>query len=129
MSPIMESIMAKSKSKCVYPYPIMVIYFQGGEVVRMSFWQPVGRPWRFGPVVENIKQVIGNERARLGIGPCRTSGQTECWSGMGEAPYGEPATDVLSVHIEHQGEIIREAPALTRAENRQVRREARRIAA
>lgn len=33
--------------KCVYPHPVYVAEFEDGTVGRMSFWQPLGKPWNF----------------------------------------------------------------------------------
>ena len=39
--------MAKAKGKSLYPAPIVVAFFGGGEAVRMSFRQPAGKAWRW----------------------------------------------------------------------------------
>jgi hypothetical protein len=99
-----------SKCKSLYPAPVVVAYFAGGEHVRMSFRQLAGKPWRFANVTRMVKQIIGDERARVGW---RASATRPL------APLGtEPASDLLALHIEHGGQVYREQPVISFAERR-----------
>ena len=98
------------KGKSLYPSPVVVAYFADGEAVRMSFRQPVGKPWRFAAMTRMVKQIIGDERARVGWQPSREQPL---------APFGTaPAADLLSLHIEHGGQVYREAPVISLRERR-----------
>jgi hypothetical protein len=55
---------ASRRGKGLYPSPVGVAEFAGGEKIRMSFWQHAGRPWKFEPVQRWLCQIIGNERGR-----------------------------------------------------------------
>jgi hypothetical protein len=52
------------RGKGLYPSPVAVAEFAGGEKIRMSFWQHAGKPWKFEPVSRWLCQIIGNERGR-----------------------------------------------------------------
>jgi hypothetical protein len=89
--------MAKVRiGKSVWPSPVYVADFHGGEHVRMSFWQPLGKPWRFAAARGMVQQVIGNERV---ITQMREQGEWRQWRTCGNPP----ATDIISGHVEHQG--------------------------
>jgi hypothetical protein len=52
----------------MWPPPVAVAEFAaGGETIRMSFWQPAGKPWRFDAARRLVAQVIGNARSRQPI--------------------------------------------------------------
>jgi hypothetical protein len=53
-----------SKYHSMFPPPVACATFAGGETIRMSFWQPANKPWRFAPIRAWLCQVIGNERGR-----------------------------------------------------------------
>ncbi len=54
------------RGKSIFPSPVAVAEFAGGEKIRMSFWQAAGRPWNFIGARRLLAQTIGNERAHRG---------------------------------------------------------------
>jgi len=54
------------RGAAIFPAPVAVAEFAGGEKIRMTFWQAAGRPWNFDHARRLVAQVIGNERARSG---------------------------------------------------------------
>lgn len=54
------------RGKSIYPPPVAIAEFAGGEKIRMTFWQQAGRPWDFGHARRLLAQAIGNERGRGG---------------------------------------------------------------
>jgi hypothetical protein len=110
-----------ARYKSLYPSPVVVAFFEGGEHVRMSFWQPSPKgdkpiAWRFGPAIGMARAVIGNERARA-----------NGWSGK-ESPFGKPAGDLLTAFVEWNGAVYREQPMPARGEARKARLEASKVA-
>ena len=38
---------AAATKRCVYPFPVYEGQFSDGSTLRMSVWQPLGKPWDF----------------------------------------------------------------------------------
>ncbi len=68
--------MRRVRGRGMFPPPVACAEFAGGEKIRMSFYQPAGRPWRFNAARGMLAQVIGNERARR-FAPHRERDATE----------------------------------------------------
>lgn len=76
----------------IWPAPIAVAEFAGGETIRMSFWQPAGKPWRFAAARRLLAQTIGNERAREGA-TAESLKMTTASEQKIKALYDRPGTD------------------------------------
>ena len=57
--------MKRIKGRALYPPPVAHATFAAGETIRMSFYQPAGKPWRFEAARGMLAQAIGNERVYL----------------------------------------------------------------
>lgn len=93
-----------AQSKGVYPAPIYVAEFAGGEKIRVSYFSPKGKPLttRLDAVRPWVAGIIGRERANSAAGapyefanPARTR-----WRDL---PVAE---DMIGGHIEHLGERV-----------------------
>jgi antirestriction protein ArdC len=123
---------ASLRGKGIYPLPVAVAEFAGGEQIRMTFFQEAGRPWNLAAARRLLAQTIGNERGRMNAGDhpsaerrraaVRALVERPGTPGEGTAakdalvrlapcqgnigPVYPPATDFRSFHIEHAGKQI-----------------------
>ena len=130
--------MKRARGKAMYPPPVACARFAGGESIRMSFWQPSGKPWRVEPVKAWLCRIIGEERgvARPQVGqrlakvralaerPGTPGEQVAALAAMQridavlETYRGrkrEPATDILDFWVEHDGKRVDLAAAQQKA--------------
>jgi hypothetical protein len=83
---------ASLRGRSIWPPPVAVAEFVGGEKIRMSFRQPVGKPWRFDAARRLLAQTIGNERAREAAN-VKLLKKTIASQDKIEALYDRPGTD------------------------------------
>lgn len=100
------------RGKSVWPPPVYVARFRGGETVRMSTWQIAGKPLDFDKCRNGACQVIGNERGRNALGVDETNGKSVYHHGPVVRPRWKvdqvfaPAADIEYGEIEMGGEVF-----------------------
>lgn len=88
------------KGKCVYPFPTYQATFADGMTVRLSVWQPDGKPWDFEHARESARIAWQEQEAwdRIrGDNPKDNALARKWWT----APRRE-APAVISAFIEHR---------------------------
>lgn len=84
-----------ARGKSIWPAPVYVARFRGGEVCRMSFYSLAGKPLDFDRGRRICCGVIGNER-----------GMTNWPRGVGLPPMFSPATDIEHGEVDWDGEVF-----------------------
>ncbi len=96
----------------IWPPPVAVAEFAGGEKIRMSCWQRAGKPWDFIAARRMLAQTIGNER---GVATTRAmkrrSKSKNAANKIIHSNGYPPASDFVAFYIEHDGKRYDEQTA------------------